>query len=149
MFDVVTTALLLVASVAVYGFVLFYIDDSELRLRFGLLVLVPIVWTVAWLARETTTAGQLHPQNVPRRRYTKLRSAVKEFIAEVTRLNWAVVEERSGPTKHDTAVGRVVAIKERMAERFERVKLAAGVPSPEPGADAESDGAPHPTQTPR
>ena len=142
-FDVVLTALLLVAGIAEYGIVLFFVDDPELRLRFGLLALVPIVWAVAWLARETATAGRPHPHNVPRRRYIRLRSAMREFIAEVTRLNWAVIEVRRGPTNHDAAVGRVVAIEEQMSERFERVKLAAGVPSSEPGPDAESSTSSH------
>ena len=128
---------------------LLYINDSELRLFLGLLALAPIMGTVAWLARVSATATHATNHNAPRRRYTKLRAAVKEFIAEVTRLNWAVVEARSGPTNPNEADGRVVAIKERMSELFERVTLAAGVPSPEPAIGAESDAAPHLTWTPQ
>ena len=132
-----------------YGTVLLYINDSELRLFLGLLALAPIMGTVAWLARVSATATHATNHNAPRRRYTKLRAAVKEFIAEVTRLNWAVVEARSGPTNPNEADGRIVAIKERMSELFERVTLAAGVPSPEPAIGAESDAAPHLTWTPQ
>ena len=89
-FDRVILGILFAAAVLIDGVVLFFVEPPGTRLLFGLLVLLPILWPVAWMTRHFGLIGMV-TDNVTdpfrRRQFLKLRALTVQVIEGVRRLN--------------------------------------------------------------
>jgi hypothetical protein len=122
--------LMLIAAIAAYATIIFFISDPVWRLRFGLLALGPILWPAIWMARQFDATELLGKEN-PKRRYSKLRGFVQQLLTEISRLNWTVLDAHRGLIKNQEADKEIAAIKNRMSELLEEVKEVAGQPKSE------------------
>ena len=119
---------LLVASVALQAVVEFYVQDAASRLYAGLMVTGFMLWCVLWLARQTAAMEVVAAEPV-RRPFSKLRGVVQELLAEISRLNWTVLDAKRGFRDPATAADEIDKIKVRMAEILEKVKSTAENPA--------------------
>lgn len=118
----------LVASVAAQAFIIFSIQDSALRMYAGMMMTGIMLWAGLWLARQTAAMEVVAAQPV-RRPFSKLRGVVQELLAEISRLNWAVLDSKRGFRDPATAASEIDEIKGRMTEILEKVKMAAENPA--------------------
>lgn len=127
--------LLLLAGIAGEVFVLYAVEDPVLRVRLGILCIAMIAWPLAMAARRPALASTQAPAVRHRGRFFLLRRRVEEFLREVTRLNWLVLD-----TKRSSGIARgrqfeIDTVKQDLRELLDEIFRAAG----QPGATPESD----------
>ncbi len=132
--------LLLLAGIAGEVFVLYAVDDPVLRVRLGLLGIAVIVWPLAMAAKRPALASTQEPAVRHRGRFFLLRRRVEEFLREVTRLNWLVLD-----TKRNSGIARsrqdeIDTVKQDLRDLLDEIFRAAGQPGAEPESDAPFKG---------
>ncbi len=128
--------LLLLAGIAGEVFVLYAVEDPFLRVRLGILCIAAIAWPLAMAARRPALATTQAPAVRHRGRFFLLRRRVEEFLREVTRLNWLVLD-----TKRSSGIARgrqeeIETVKQDLRELLDEIFRAAGQPGAEPESDA-------------
>ena len=116
--------------------VLYAIDDPALRLRLGLLCLAVIAWPLAvatWRPGFSTTKEPEKPHN---RRFYLLRRRVEEFLREVTRLNWLVLDANRDPRVAEQRGAEIAMVKHDPNELLDEIIRATGRPGAKPESDA-------------
>ncbi len=127
---------LVLAGIVGEVFVLYAVEDAVLRLRLGLLCIAVIAWPLAMAAKRPALASTQAPAARHRGRFFLLRRRVEEFIREVTRLNWLVLD-----TKRSSGIARgrqeeIETVKQDLRELLDEIFRAAGQPGAEPESDA-------------
>ena len=128
--------LLLLTGIAGEVFVLYVVDDPFLRVRLGLLCVAVIAWPLALAAKRPALASTRAPAVRHRGRFFLLRRRVEEFLREVTRLNWLVLD-----TKRNSGIARgrqfeIDTVKQDLRELLDEIFRAAGQPGAKPESDA-------------
>jgi len=128
--------LLLLAGIVGEVFVLYTVGDPVLRVRLGILCIAAIAWPLAMAARRPALATTQAPAVRHRGRFFLLRRRVEEFLREVTRLNWLVLD-----TKRNSGIARgrqfeIDTVKQDLRELLDEIFRAAGQPGAEPESDA-------------
>ena len=128
--------LLLLAGIAGEVFVLYAVEDPVLRVRLGILCIAAIAWPLAMAARRPALASTQAPAVRHRGRFFLLRRRVEEFLREVTRLNWLVLD-----TKRSSGIARgrqfeIDTVKQDLRDLLDEIFRAAGQPGAEPESDA-------------
>ena len=128
--------LLLLTGIAGEVFVLYAVDDPDWRVRLGLLCIAVIVWPLAMAAKRPALASTREPPVRHRGRFFLLRRRVEEFLREVTRLNWLVLD-----TKRNSGIARsrqdeIDTVKQDLRELLDEIFRAAGQPGAKPESDA-------------
>ena len=128
--------LLLLAGIVGEVFVLYTVGDPVLRVRLGILCIAAIAWPLAMAARRPALASTQAPAVRHRGRFFLLRRRVEEFIREVTRLNWLVLD-----TKRSSGIARgrqfeIDTVKQDLRDLLDEIFRAAGQPGAEPESDA-------------
>ncbi len=128
--------LLLLAGIAGEVFVLYAVEDPVSRVRLGLLFIAVIAWPLAMAARQPALATTRVPVVRHRGRFFLLRRRVEEFLREVTRLNWLVLD-----TKRSSGIARgrqveIDTVKQDLRELLDEIFRAAGQPGATPKSDA-------------
>ncbi len=128
--------LLLLAGIAGEVFVLYAVEDPVSRVRLGLLCIAVIVWPLAMAAKRPALATTRAPSVRHRGRFFLLRRRVEEFLREVTRLNWLVLD-----TKRSSGIARgrqdeIDTVKQDLRELLDEIFRAAGQPGAKPESDA-------------
>ena len=128
--------LLLLAGIAGEVFVLYSVVDPVSRVRLGLLCIAVIVWPLAMAAKRPALASTQAPPVRHRGRFFLLRRRVEEFLREVTRLNWLVLD-----TKRSSGIARgrqfeIDTVKQDLQELLDEIFRAAGQPGAKPESDA-------------
>lgn len=128
--------LLLLAGIAGEVFVLYAVEDPILRVRLGILCIAAIAWPLAMAARRPALASTQAPAVRHRGRFFLLRRRVEEFLREVTRLNWLVLD-----TKRSSGIARgrqfeIDTVKQDLRELLDEIFRAAGQPGAKPESDA-------------
>ncbi len=116
--------------------VLYAIDDPVMRLRLGLLCLAVLVWPLAvtvWRPSFSTTKDPEPPHN---RRFYLLRRRVEEFLREVTRLNWLVLDANRDPRTAAQRRDEITLVKQDLSDLLDEIIRAAGRPGAKPQSDA-------------
>ena len=116
--------------------VLYAIDDPLLRLRLGLVCLAIIAWPIAmtaWRPTFSTTESLEPPHN---RRFYLLRRRVEEFLREVTRLNWLVLDANRDPRIAEQRGTEIATVKHDLKDLVDEIIRAAGRPGAKPQSDA-------------
>jgi hypothetical protein len=127
---------LLLIGVAGEVAVLYAIEDPVLRLRLGLLCLAIIAWPLAvtaWRPSYSTTKQPEHPLN---RRFYLLRRRVEEFIREVTRLNWLVLDANRDSRTAELRSAEITTVKNDLGDLLHEIIAAAGRPGAKPQSNA-------------
>jgi len=119
--------ILIVAFLQLAG-VLYYIDQRTLRLFFGLLLLVPIVWVLT--RPNFFQAIQVLPA-IRERKYVKMRMQVELVLAEVRRLNGIAVDADRGFRSHAEADREMDIIEQNLVAIISKVRQTAGRTSDE------------------
>ena len=127
---------LLLAGIVGEVFVLYAIDDPVLRVRLGILCIAVIAWPLALAVRRPALASTQAPPVRHRGRFFLLRRRVEEFLREVTRLNWLVLD-----TKRNSGIARsrqdeIDTVKQDLRELLDEIFRAAGQPGAKPESDA-------------
>ncbi len=127
---------LLLAGIAGEVFVLYTVEDPFLRVRLGILCIAAIAWPLAMAARRPALATTQAPAVRHRGRFFLLRRRVEEFLREVTRLNWLVLD-----TKRSSGIARgrqseIDTVKQDLRDLLDEIFRAAGQPGAEPESDA-------------
>ena len=128
--------LLLLAGIAGEVFVLYAVEDPVLRVRLGILCIAAIAWPLAMAARRPALGSTTAPAVRHRGRFFLLRRRVEEFLREVTRLNWLVLD-----TKRSSGIARgrqfeIDTVKQDLRDLLDEIFRAAGQPGAEPESDA-------------
>ena len=128
--------ILLFAGIAGEVFVLYAVEDPVLRVRLGILCIAAIAWPLAMAARRPALASTQAPAVRHRGRFFLLRRRVEEFLREVTRLNWLVLD-----TKRNSGIARgrqfeIDTVKQDLRELLDEIFRAAGQPGAKPESDA-------------
>ncbi len=116
--------------------VLYAIDDSFMRLRLGLLCLAMIVWPLAVAAWRPSYLTTKDPEQAHNRRFYLLRRRVEEFLREVTRLNWLVLDANRDPRTAELRATEIVTVKHDLSDLLDEIIRAAGQPGAKPVSDA-------------
>ena len=122
-------AVIMLLGVVGEAVVLFFVDDSVLRLRVGMLLLAMIAWPLFYAARRFP-AGDAVLAEHPRRRFGRLRRWTRELLREISRLNWTVVDVNRGFRDRAASKEEIAAIETRLFEIIQEIKDAAGHPDP-------------------
>ncbi len=128
--------LLLLAGFAGEVFVLYAVEDPVLRVRLGILCIAAIAWPLAMAARRPALGSTKEHPVRHRGRFFLLRRRVEEFLREVTRLNWLVLD-----TKRNSGIARgrqfeIDTVKQDLRELLDEIFRAAGQPGAKPESDA-------------
>ncbi len=128
--------LLLLAGIAGEVFVLYAVEDPISRVRLGILCIAVIAWPLAMAARRPALATTQAPAVRHRGRFFLLRRRVEEFLREVTRLNWLVLD-----TKRSSGIARgrqfeIDTVQQDLRDLLDEIFRAAGQPGAEPESDA-------------
>ena len=128
--------LLLLAGIVGEVFVLYTVGDPILRVRLGILCIAAIAWPLAMAAKRPALASTQKPAVRHRGRFFLLRRRVEEFLREVTRLNWLVLD-----TKRSSGIARgrqieIDTVKQDLRELLDEIFRAAGQPGAKPESDA-------------
>ncbi len=127
-------------------FVLYFLEDPAARLSLGLLLLAPIVWASARVGVvELLTETQ--PDQVHKRRFTRLRNQVGQLLDEIRRLNWMAVDAERGFRSRETAIQEMDAIEGRLKAIIEHIRNTAGQMTPESQKAAAGDGGAQETES--
>lgn len=145
-FDRAVLGLLFVAAVIIDGIVLFFVEPARMRLLYGLLILLPLMWPVVWMTRHFGFLGMVSesvPDKSRKRQFFKLRALTVQFIEEVKRLNWLAVDAKRG-VRDDAAVSaEFKAVTRRLHDLVDQMPAAAGfreaTPEDDPGGGAGDD----------
>lgn len=118
-------ALAMLAAVIAEAYVLFYVEDPQLRLGFGMLLMVLAVGPFAPISRlpePDDSIAQLRPP----RHFSLLRRWTTEFLREVRRLNWLRFDATRGITSRTNTIREIEAIEARLSLIIDEIKQAAG-----------------------
>ena len=127
---------LVLAGIAGEVFVLYSVEDPVMRVRLGLLFIAVIAWPLAMAAKRPALASTQAPPVRHRSRFFLLRRRVEEFLREVTRLNWLVLD-----TKRSSGIARgrqdeIETVKQDLRELLDEIFRAVGQPGAKPESDA-------------
>ena len=128
--------LLLLAGIVVEGFVLYAVEDPVLRVRLGLLCIAVIVWPLAMAAKRPALGSTQAPPVRHRGRFFLLRRRVEEFLREVTRLNWLVLDSKRNSGIARSRQDEIDTVKQDLRELLDEIFRAAGQPGAKPESDA-------------
>ena len=126
----------LLTGVAGQVVVLYAIDDPSMRLRLGLLCLAMVAWPLAvttWWPSYMTTKD---PERRYYRRFFLLRRRVDEFLREVMRLNWLVLDANRDPRVAEQRSTEIATVKQDLNDLLDEIFRAAGLPGAEPESDS-------------
>ncbi len=128
--------LLLLAGIAGEVLVLYAVEDPVLRVRLGILCIAVMALPLAMAWKRPALASTREPAVRHRGRFFLLRRRVEEFLREVTRLNWLVLD-----TKRNSGVARgrqveIDTVKQDLRELLDEIFRAAGQPGAKPESDA-------------
>ena len=128
--------LFLLIGVAGEVAVLYAIDDPLVRLRLGLLCLAMIVWPLAVTAWRPSYSTTKQPEQPLNRRFYLLRRRVEEFLREVTRLNWLVLDANRDPRTAELRSAEITTVKNDLGDLLHEIIAAAGRPGAKPQSQA-------------
>ncbi len=128
--------LFLLIGVAGEVAVLYGIDDPLMRLRLGLVCLAMIAWPLAVTAWRPSYSTTKDPEQSHNRRFYLLRRRVEEFLREVTRLNWLVLDASRDPRVAEQRSVEIATVKHDLNDLLEEIIRAAGQPGAKPVSDA-------------
>ncbi len=116
--------------------VLYGIDDPLMRLRLGLVCLAMIAWPLAVAAWRPSYSSTRDPEQPHHRRFYLLRRRVEEFLREVTRLNWLVLDANRDPRTAEQRSAEIATVKHGLGDLLHEIIRAAGQPGAKPESDA-------------
>lgn len=117
--------LLLVTALIAQGIILYTMNDPQLRLVFGLLLLAVIVWSAARLSVLELLPDR-SGRKINQRRFVRLRSQVGVLLDEIRRLNWMAVDAERGFRSREGATREMDRIEGRLKELIEEIRSVAG-----------------------
>lgn len=123
-------SVVLIVALVADVLVLLFLEDPTARLSLGLLLLAPIVWASARVG-VVELLTQTQPDQVHKRRFTRLRNQVQQLLDEIRRLNWMAVDAERGFRSRETAIREMDAIEVRLKELIEHIRETAGHMTPE------------------
>ncbi len=127
----------MLGGVMAEGYVLYFVNDPDLRIRIGMFLLAPIVIPLLWAPHRFPVFGM--PQARPRRRFTQLRKWVRELLREISRLNWLAVDTDRGYDDREEKKEEIEGIESRLLEIIEEIKTAAGKIDQQPERGHKAD----------
>lgn len=130
--------LLLIAALVAEALVLYLIAEPETRLIVGLLLLAVVVWSAARLGVLEVFPREA-ARKIEQRRFSRLRSQVRQLLDEIRRLNWMAVDVDRGFRDRDTATEEMDLIEGRLKELIEEIRGVAGQMSLEEEVQAVSE----------
>ncbi len=116
--------------------VLYGIDDPLMRLRLGLVCLAMIAWPLAVAAWRPSYSTTKEPEQPHNRRFYLLRRRVEEFLREVTRLNWLVLDANRDPRTAEQRATEIATVKHDLNDLLDEIIRATGRPGAKPESDA-------------
>ncbi len=116
--------------------VLYAIDYPLTRVRLGLLCLAIIAWPLAVAAWRPSYSSTRDPEQPHHRRFYLLRRRVEEFLREVTRLNWLVLDANRDPRTAQQRSTEIATVKHDLGDLLDEIIRAAGQPGAKPESDA-------------
>lgn len=116
--------------------VLYAIDDPLMRLRLGLVCLAMIAWPLAVTAWRPSYSSTRDPEQPHHRRFYLLRRRVEEFLREVTRLNWLVLDANRDPRTAEQRSAEIATVKRDLSDLLDEIIRAAGQPGAKPESNA-------------
>ena len=128
--------LFLLIGVAGEVVVLYAIDDPLMRLRLGLVCLAMIAWPLAVAAWRPSYSTTKEPEQRHNRRFYLLRRRVEEFLREVTRLNWLVLDANRDPRTAEQRATEIATVKHDLNDLLDEIIRATGRPGARPESDA-------------
>ncbi len=138
-------AALLAVALGAMAWILYFGQDPLTRLGIGLFLLAIVMWgsgklgIVEWVA---VSVGR----RFKRRKYLLLRAEVDNFIKDVRRLNWLVMDAERGIRPKQEMQADLAALEEKLHEQVHRIRKACGRVSEE--REVDSDIAEYPPDTP-
>ena len=117
------------AAIIAHGYLVYFVDVTQLRLSLAWLTLTPIVLGGARLGVAEHTLRLVNPARYPRR-FVRLRGRVEELLGEIRRLNWIALDARRGVREQGEAVEMMDAIEERLIALIGEIRASAGVERP-------------------
>ena len=127
---VIVIAVILAAALGSMGVLLYYGEDPSVRLGVGLLLIGVIMWTSAHLGIvEWVSVSVGRP--FKRRQFHLLRSLVDQFISDVRRLNWMVIDAERGVRPKESMQSELDALEEELHQQVRRIRDACGKESAE------------------
>jgi hypothetical protein len=126
----VAFAIILLASVVGNATVIYVVDDAAARVRFALLLMLPILWAAGKLGVVELVTESLRLKRRPRH-FVQLRTHVNRLLDEIRRLNWMAADAQRGFRNSAAAMREMDAIEEHLTEMVRDIRSAAGRMSPD------------------
>lgn len=123
------------SGVVAEALVLYAVDDPAMRLRLGLVCVAWVAFPLAIAGWDPVRAAARYPVKPHNRRFFLLRRRVEEFLREVTRLNWLVLDAHRDPRTAEARREEIETVESDLHELLGEIFKAAG----RPGAQPESD----------
>lgn len=136
-----TQVLLGVGLVASFGagvYVLYFVADPAMRMIFGLISLVSLMWTSSYLSIVNRVVRAVDDRR-RLRRYPKLRSRVVQIVDEVKRMHWLAVDLDRGHRNGEAVHAEMEVIQRRLSELVESLPEVAGVERNDPARPRSAD----------
>ena len=124
-----------VSGVVGEALVLYALEDSVLRLRLGLLCIAWVAWPLALAAWRPAFSSTRDPELPTNRRFYLLRRRVEEFLREVTRLNWLVLDANRDAGTAETRRDEIETVEADLHELLGEILRAAGRPGAKPSSN--------------
>jgi hypothetical protein len=123
---------IVLSAIAAETLVLYLVEDPVLRVRLGLLCLAFVAWPLGVAAWRPAVSSTKDAEPPTQRRFYLLRRRVEEFLREVSRLNWLVLD--ANRDAHTAAARRdeIATVKMDLHELLEEILEAAGRPGAKP-----------------
>jgi hypothetical protein len=132
-------AVLLAVAVVMEAVVLSFSPSPWVGLIFGLGLLGLIIYLASFLELAGMFGGP-PPVEPTRRRFRELRTSTMALLAEVSRLNWLVVDLERGFGSEETAQADIELSEQHLQDLLQEILQNAG--KVDPGMDESSDTSP-------
>lgn len=126
---------IVLSAIAAETIVLYAVEDPVLRVRLGLLCLAFVAWPLAVAAWRPAISSTEDAEPPTQRRFYLLRRRVEEFLREVSRLNWLVLDARRDAHTAEARREEIETVKMDLQELVGEIFLAAGRPGAKPPSE--------------
>ena len=118
-------ALFVLMASGAEAIVLYWVDDRELRLSLGLLLLVLVYWAANRLAVAERARDLLTPPLHPRR-FHRLRADVVRLLEEIRRLNQLAVDRDAAVGDVEETAREMQAVERWLGDHIGRIGESVG-----------------------
>ena len=127
---------IVLSGVVVEALVLFTVEDPVMRMRLGLLCVVWIAGPFAMAGRHPFNLSIGDPERAENRRFLLLRRRMDEFLREMKRLNWLVLDASRDSRAAESRRDEIGMVQADLQELMGEILDAAG----RPGAKTDAEG---------